>query len=159
MQFPTPPHRIVYRKGGQYLAAARVDNSRVVIDHTLYWAAASSVDEAQFLTAVLNSPSLTRLVAPFQPRGEHNPRHFDKLVWRLPIPLYAPDDEQHRRLVELAECAEQIAATTDVSTRRTFQAQRRLIREALEGDGVAADIDALVIDLIEAASPDISASG
>jgi hypothetical protein len=32
-QFPPPQHRITYTKGGMYLAAARIDDPRVVIDH------------------------------------------------------------------------------------------------------------------------------
>ena len=148
MQFPTAPHRIVYTKGGQYLAAARIDDTRVVIDHKLYWAAAASLDEARYLTAILNSPALTRLVAPMQSRGEHNPRDFDKYVWRLPIPLYAPSDDRHQRLVALAERAEGVAAEVDVSSLRTFQAQRRRIREALDAEGLAAEADALVTELV-----------
>lgn len=148
MQFPAAPHRILYTKGGQYLAAARIDDPRIVIDHTLYWATAVSVDEARFLTAILNSSELARLVTPLQARGEHNPRHFDKHVWRLPIPLYIPENDDHRRLVELATRAEEVASATDVSTPKTFQAKRRLIREALSEDGVAAEIDTLVVSLV-----------
>jgi hypothetical protein len=59
-----------------------VDDTHALLDHKLYWAAASSVEEAQYLTAVLNNPALTQLLAPMQSRGEHNPRDFDKLVWR-----------------------------------------------------------------------------
>jgi hypothetical protein len=61
-----------------YMAAARISDRSAVIDTTLYWAAVADVDEARFLTAVLNSETLTRLVRPLQARGEHNPRHFDK---------------------------------------------------------------------------------
>ena len=83
-----------------------------------------------------------------QSRGEHNPRDFDMLVWRLPIPLFEPAEAAHKVLVELAAKAEEIAAETDVSAHRTFQAQRRVIREALESQGVSQAIDALVVDLL-----------
>lgn len=148
MQFPTAPHRVVYTKGGQYLAAARLEDQRVVIDHKLYWATVASVEEARYLTAILNSPALTRLVAPLQSRGEHNPRDFDKYVWRLPIPIYDSTYDQHRQLVELAAQAEEIAAEVDVSSFSTFQAQRRRIREVLDEDGVADKIDLLVLELV-----------
>ena len=85
-----------------------------------------------------------------QSRGEHNPRDFDKLVWRLPIPLFDPEDGDHRRLSELAAQAEAVAAATDVSGKSTFQAQRRLIREALEREAIAAAIDAVVLGLLSA---------
>lgn len=151
LQFPAPPHRVVYSKGGQYLAAARVDDPRVVIDHTLYWATVSSVDEGRYLAAILNSPALTQLIAPLQPRGEHNPRHFDKLVWRLPIPIYDAAEPTHQQLVEFARRAEEAAAATDVSALSTFQAQRRRIRQGLEAGGVLGAVDAVVVKLIEGA--------
>ena len=40
------------------------------------------------------------------------------------------------------------AAATDVTAKRTFQAQRRLIREALEREGIADSTDALVLRLL-----------
>jgi hypothetical protein len=147
-QFPTAPHRVLYTKGGQHLAAARIDDPRVVIDHTLYWASATSLEEARYLATILNSPALTRLIAPFQLRGEHSPRHLDRLIWRVPIPLFKTGDRTHGCLVELAERAEVVAAGIDVTGVRTFQAKRRLIREALESEGVAEEIDTLVVDLV-----------
>lgn len=69
-----------------YLAAARVSDPAAVIDHKLYWATASTIGEAQYLTAILNSDVLTQLVRPLQARGEHNPRDFDKYIFQLPIP-------------------------------------------------------------------------
>jgi SAM-dependent methyltransferase len=144
LQFPTPPHRVVYTKGGQYLAAARIEDQRTVIDHKLYWATASSVDEAQYLTAVLNSSELTRLVAPLQARGEHNPRDFDKQVWQLPIPIFDNAVALHVELAELAARAEEIAARVDVTRKRTFQVQRKLVRQELGRAGVLPAIDDLV---------------
>lgn len=147
-QFPTPGHRVLYAASGQYLAAARLEESRAVIDKKLYWGAAGSLQEAQYLIAILNSPAITELLAPMQSRGEHNPRDFDKLVWRLPIPLFDPDDALHRQLVELAEQAEAVAAGVDVSAHRSFQVQRRLMREKLDGAGLAGAIDHLVLELL-----------
>jgi hypothetical protein len=153
LQFPTALHRVLYTSSGQYLAAARTNDPLVVIDNALYWAAATSEEEALYLSAVLNSPSITSLLAPLQARGEHNPRHFHKLVWRLPIPLFDPDVDDHRRLAELAVKAELMAAEVDVSAHRTFQAQRRLIREALEHEGLAQAIDACVLTLVSQPAP------
>ena len=148
LQFPVARHRVLYAASGQYLAAARLGDEPAVIDTKLYWAAASSIEEARFLTAVLNSPSVTRLVTPMQSRGEHNPRDIHKQVWRLPIPLFDPADDVHKPLVELAAKAEALAAATDVTAKRTFQAKRRLIREELARVGIADAIDALVLRLL-----------
>jgi hypothetical protein len=86
-----------------------------------------------------------------QRRGEHNPRHVGKKVFDLPIPLYNPHDAVHARLVSLSVHAEQVAAATPLPEIR-FEVQRRKIREALESDGVAAEIDAIVKSLLEQGS-------
>jgi SAM-dependent methyltransferase len=153
LELPPAPHRVVYTKGGQYLAAARLEDTRALVDHKLYWATVTSVEEGRYLTAILNSDAVTRLVAPLQSRGEHNPRDFDKQVWRLPIPIYDASLERHRELVELAEAAEAAAAAVDVGAARTFQAQRRLIRQALATAGLATRIDEIVVALVGAAAP------
>lgn len=146
-QFPVPRIRVVYAKSGMYMAAAVVYDSVSIIDHKLYWGAMESIDEARYLTAVLNSTTLTLAVRPLQGRGEHNPRDFDKYVWRLPIPAYDPSDSAHRWLVACAERAEAVAAGVELPAVR-FEVQRRSIRRALEADGVATDIDAIVKELL-----------
>lgn len=148
-QFPAGPHRIVYSKGGMYLAAARISDPNIVIDHGLYWAAASGIDEARYLTVILNSSTLLELVRPLQARGEHNPRHFDKYVFKVPIPLYQLDDPAHARLVALGERAEDVAAGVELPA-VSFQTQRRRIREALVLDGVSKEIDEHVRQLLTA---------
>jgi hypothetical protein len=149
LQFPAAPNRVVYTSGGQYLAAAHVDDQRAVIGSDLYWAATATPDEARYLTAILNSPAITRLVAPMQSRGEHNPRHFHKYVWRLPIPIFDGENPLHQRLVTAAALAEEVAAAADISGIRTFQAQRRLIRQELEAEGLAQQMDEAVLAIID----------
>jgi DNA-binding transcriptional MerR regulator len=131
-QFPVPAHRGVYSASGMYLAAAWVSDPRAVIEHKLYWAPVSGMEEARYLTAILNSDVLTELVRPLQARGEHNPRDFDKYVFELPIPLYQPAHEEHRRLVALAEHAEQVAQAVELPS-MDHPALRRRIRAALIG--------------------------
>ncbi len=86
-QLPGPAIRVVYSASGMYLAAAVLTGHMAVIEHKLYWAAAATLDEATYLTAVLNSNVLLQIVQPLQARGEHNPRDFDKYVWQAPIPV------------------------------------------------------------------------
>lgn len=148
-QFPAPPYRVVYSASGMYLAAATITDPTAVIEHKLYWGSAASLDEARFLTAVLNSETVTLAVRPLQGRGEHNPRDFDKYVWQLPIPIFDPTDPLHMKLVALAERAEQVAAGVELPQVR-FEALRRRVREALTGDGVAKAIDDAVNLLLAA---------
>lgn len=151
-QFPAPEHRVVYSKGGMYLAAARVSDPSALIDHKLYWAAASTIGEARYLTAILNSDVLTQLVRPLQARGEHNPRDFDKYIFQLPIPLYDPGNPEHRQLAELAERAEKATAVLELPPGVSFQAQRRRIREALSRSGLGGEINNLTSALLAPAS-------
>lgn len=126
-----------------YVAAAVVSDPQAVIEHALYWGTMADVEEARFLTAILNSTVLTTAVRPLQRRGEHNPRHFDKYIWRLPIPFYDPSDSTHRTLVTLAERSERVVASVDLRAVR-FETQRRQVRAALEEDGVSLEIDEIV---------------
>jgi hypothetical protein len=142
-QFPAAAYRVVFNKSGMYLAAAVLEDQSAIIDHTLIWGGVETSDEARYLTAVLNSTVVTNAVQHLQVRGEHNPRHFDKYVFQLPVPLYVADNERHRQLVTLARRAEGIAegiSLPDVS----FEAQRRRIRQVLETQGITAEIDAIV---------------
>ena len=141
-------HRVVYGGSGMYMAAAIVSEPSAIVEHQLYWGLMDSLEEARFLTAILNSTVVTMAVRHMQKRGEHNPRHVGKKVFSLPIPLYDADDAAHAQLVALAEHAQRIAATTDLPDIR-FELQRKCIREALERDGVAADIDAIVKTLLD----------
>jgi SAM-dependent methyltransferase len=142
-QQPTTGRGVVYTKSGLYLTSASVVFGRALIDHQLYWARTENHEEARFLTAFLNSSTLTAAVKPLQSRGNFGPRHFDKYVFQLPIPRYDPLDNAHRWLVALAERAEEVAAGVELPNIR-FDALRRRIRKALVADGVAADIDAIV---------------
>jgi hypothetical protein len=150
-QFPVPVHRIVYTKSGMYLAAASISDPTAVIDHKLYWAAAATETEALYVTAVLNSTALGALVRPHQARGEHNPRDFDKYIWKLPIPLFDETQQLHRDLAVLASHAEAVANEVVLPTGRRFEVWRRKIREALVQDGVADALDAYVRHLLGSA--------
>jgi SAM-dependent methyltransferase len=140
--------RVVYTKAGTLLSAAMLDDPRLVIDHKAYWAAARSIDEARYLTAILNSGLVLQRIIPMQPRGWRDPRDFDNLVWELPIPEYDRRDALHRQLAAAAAQAESVAALVTLREGAHFMRQRRVIRNALAADGIAGRIDALVSSLL-----------
>lgn len=152
-QFPPAPHRVVYSKAGNRLASARISDLDVFIDHMLYWAAAASVDEARYLTAVLNSQVVLDRVAPFQSRGAFGPRHFDLYVFYVPIPLFDANNPAHMEIAALASRAEEVAAATDIPAGTQFQAARRRVRTALDEDGVGADIEEAISELLPPMTP------
>jgi hypothetical protein len=139
---------VVYNKAGTLLSAAILDDPRLVVDHQAYWAVARSIEEARYLTAVLNSAAVLTRIAPMQPRGAGGRRHFDNLAWELPIPEYDGREVLHRELAESAAQAERIATIVPLRERAHFTSQRRAIRNALAEDGIATTIDALVAQLL-----------
>jgi hypothetical protein len=141
--------KVVYAGSGTLLNAAIVEESRIIVEHSAYWASVRDVHEAQYLTAILNSSVVLARVIPMQPRGWRDPRHFDNLVWELPIPEYDRRNALHRELAGAAATAEQVAASVVLTEGAHFMRQRRAIRDALAADGIAAVIDRLVTQLLD----------
>lgn len=147
MLFRSVKHRVVYTKAGTRLAASRLDDQQQIVDHKLYWLPVRSKQEAQYLTAILNAPVTTEAVALYQSRGLYGGRDFDAYVWRLPIPIFDPQNALHLRLVDLADEAECLASEVDVCE-YGFQKVRGLIRDQLQTAGVMPQIDEAVADLL-----------
>jgi SAM-dependent methyltransferase len=148
-QFPVPKLRVVYAKAGTLLAATVVRDSSFVIDHMLYWSAPASEGEARYLAAILNSETTRARAAHWQARGQWGARHFDKVIFNLPIPRYDAKNKTHAALANAAAKAEKIAAAVALPEGVKFQRARKLVREALTEAGVAQDIDALVGKLLD----------
>jgi SAM-dependent methyltransferase len=147
-QFPLASERVVYSKAGTRVVAARVTDPHAIIDHTLYWAAVSSPDEGAYLAAILNSNTLDERVQPLMSEGLFGKRHADKYVFYTTFPMFEPEDPLHVQLAALGHRAETIAAAVDLPPSTSFTQARRSVRAALEGDGVAAAIDAEVDRLV-----------
>jgi hypothetical protein len=148
-QFGTTGLKVVYTKAGTLLSASILDDSRVVVDHKAYWAVARSIEEARYLTAILNSATVLARVIPMQPRGWRDPRDFDNLVWELPIPEFDRRQALHQELASAAAEAERVTAMVPLREGAHFMRQRRAIRDALAENGIAAVIDALVSPLLD----------
>jgi SAM-dependent methyltransferase len=148
-QFPIAPIRVVYTASGSKLAAAVLEDHGGVIEHKLYWGAVETLEEARYLTAILNAPVLGRIVAHYQGRGAFGPRDFDKYVWYPPIPLYDPHASVHRALASLGARGEEIAAAVDIPKGMGFQGARALIRAALATSGLFSEIDKQVVQILE----------
>lgn len=146
-QFPIQRERIVYNTSGMHLVASRLNDSRVVIDSSIYWATAASRVEAQYICAILNTATFTELVRPFMSYGKDE-RHFHKHIWQIPVPLFDPSDDLHIRLsVRGAELEESIGKL-DLKPGRHFAAIRRDIREFIAESEAGRDVEALVEELL-----------
>lgn len=148
-QFPLAPLRVVYAKAGTNPAACVVRDPRFVIDHMLYWSAPASEREARYLAAILNSETTRERAAKWQARGQWGARHFDKVIFNLPIPRFDASAEIHLALAKAGAKAEKLAAAVPLPDDVKFQRARKLVRDALTEAGAARDIDALVENLLD----------
>jgi len=73
-----------------------VETPEAVIDHMAYWAPARSIGEAHYLVGLLNAEYIRVRIEAMQPRGQGGARHFDNLMWELPIPEYNARDPLHQ---------------------------------------------------------------
>lgn len=148
-QFPIPKYRVLYAKAGTYPAACSLFGSFETIDHMLYWCSVDNKDEAQYLVSILNSDNLRSRAERYQVRGQFGARHFDKVMFNLPIPRFDPEIALHQDLAAAAEEAERMAAAVDLPEGVKFQRARRLVRDALTEAGIGPRIDALVARLLD----------
>jgi len=121
-QNPNLRYKVVYLANGTNLAATvvvdepyevevkggRVRVNGIIIENTLFLYQTDNVNEAHYLTAVLNSSILNELVKPMQARGGFGERHFHKKPLEFPIPKYDPNNPIHRRLSELGREAREV---------------------------------------------------
>lgn len=141
------PIRVLYPASGTRLCAGWLEDDDVIVEHQAYWLAAKSLEEAAYVVAILNSAIVLERVKDLQPVGQRDPRHFDNLVWTLPIPEFDPAEALHVDLAAASLHAASVAARVELPDVH-FTAKRRLIREALTEDGVAQSIERLVDALL-----------
>jgi len=147
-QFPIAKLRVIYGKAGTNPAAAMLRDRKAVIDHMLYWAEVDTVEEGRYLTAILNSETTRKKVEHWQAQGQWGARHFDKVMFNLPIQKFDAKKELHQNLSQAAEHAEKIAGAMNFEKGAHFTRIRASVREALYADGVGEKIDALVGQLL-----------
>jgi hypothetical protein len=146
-QLPPPRLRVIYNSSGMHVAAAKLRDSRGVLNNKLYWCAARSEEEADYLCALLNSPVTTEFVRPLMSYGKDE-RDVHKHVWKLPIPEFDTANRTLARLAELGALAERLAREVEVDPDLHFAASRRRVRERLVENPDAAEIDDLVYELL-----------
>ena len=147
-QFPAAPLRITYAASGTIPAACIVEDGRFVFEHQLYWAAISARGEAQYLSTIINSEKTRSLIAHLQSRGQWGARHFDKVMFNLPIPRFEDGNALHQDLSAAGAEAEKIAASVELPEDIKFRRARGMVRDALAADGIAETIDGLVARLL-----------
>jgi hypothetical protein len=131
-----------------HIAAARLNDTKAIVDHKLYWAAVSSEAEARYLCAILNSAIVTVKVRPLMSYGKDE-RDIDKHVWKLAIPTFDPGNQAHLELALMAERSEAAVGKLALDSEEHFSASRRKIREFLQASQTGQRIEELVSLLLE----------
>jgi hypothetical protein len=75
-------------------------------------------------------------------------RDIDKHVWKLPIPLYDPDDALHKRLSDLGQQEAQLVAALDLNVHGNFVTLRQRVRQALASTDCAHEVADIVTELL-----------
>lgn len=148
-QFPIAPLRVLYAASGSNPAACFLRNANAVVEHGLYWGRPNSENEGLYLVSILNSELTRKRIENLQARGLFGARHFDKVMFTLPIPRFSEANSLHLELAEAAREAELLAAGIEIVDGEPFQRARRTVREHLRADGLAGRIDELVRRLLD----------
>lgn len=148
LQLDQVQHRVVYTRSGQYLAACRLEEPAAIVDTSLYWTSVATVDEARYLTGILNSGPVHEVFSGLQSRGEHNPRDIHLLPFHAPFRRFDADNAQHSELVELSQRAEELVASLEFDLDKRFEVARKVTRTALEKAGLIHDINRVVSSIL-----------
>ena len=147
-QLPLSKLRVAYAASGALPAAIVLRDDTVVIEHILYWNIPSSEDEANYLATILNSEAARHRAEHYQARGQFGARHFDKVMFNLPIPVFDDKHALHRDLADAGRLAEEVAGQVELVEGERFQRARRRVRDALAEHGVGRDVEKLVDELL-----------
>lgn len=123
-----------------YVQGKQIPCSKTIIDQTLYWGRVSSEDEAIYITALINSPSVIDVIVAHQPRGAFGERHIHKLAFNR-TPRFDPTAPKHRAVVNatrelLAEWSvrrQKSDIQEFLTPEKHMITRRKKIRETLEG--------------------------
>ena len=88
------PVRVVYTKSGEPTAAILHEKSDLV-ENVLFWVPCKSLEEANYLLAIVNSEALRKTVEPLMTKGQFGARDLHNHLWKLPIPEFDPANELH----------------------------------------------------------------
>ncbi len=131
------PVRVVYTTSGEPTAALLSDNSSIITER-LYWITCKSIQEANYLLAIINSDALYEAVSSLMSRGQFGARDLHNHLWKLPIPAFDRSNELHAAISKVGRAAASGAARQLAKLRQeredlTVTIARRELREWLRG--------------------------
>jgi hypothetical protein len=148
------PVRVLYSGWGAPTAALLHDDDAIV-DYKLFWVACRDLAEAHYLLSVINSDALADGVNKYTtPNWAGKTRDLQKHLWKLPIPLFDPDDPLHVQVSEAGRVAtegavEQLGRLRQERDRVTVTIARREIRKWLRESKTGKAVEKVVKDLLD----------
>ncbi len=100
--------KVVYNNSGSVVNAAVVQGDFIVTGDLSFYST-DDLNEAYYLSAVLNSPLMTKQV-----KIKKSSRHIFKIPFEVPIKKFDINDKNHLKLAELAKKAQQISKTVTI---------------------------------------------
>lgn len=164
VQNPDIQYYVLYNVSGTYVTACvrgkepiefvvgeqKVKAKGFLADYVTYYFPTSNKHEADFLAAILNAPTVDKLIKPMQARGLWGPRHIVKKVLELPIPKFDAANPTHKRLAELGEeCSAKVKrwlASGGAGNITSIGKLRSMVRAMLKEE--LAEIDTLVEEIL-----------
>ncbi|MEN3336179.1 MAG: hypothetical protein V7641_5544 [Blastocatellia bacterium] len=108
------PYLVLYNSSAQdanATAVKRADSGlEFIVDHKAYVFTTFRLDEAYYLTAILNSSTPNQMMKDFQSRGLFGARDIHKKILDIYFPRFNGRDKTHSRLARLSETSHQKAA-------------------------------------------------
>jgi len=104
--------KVVYNNSGSVVNSAVVQGDFLITGDLSFYST-NNMNEAYYLSAILNSPLMTRQV-----QIKKSSRHIFKIPFEIPIKIYDRNNENHRKLAELAKKAHKISETTTLELKR-----------------------------------------
>ena len=150
-QFGLGKWLVVYNAGGENMYAMKTPPDQYIIEHGCFYIPCRSESEADYLSAMLNSPAML----PPLNNAKTSDLYFGLSIWkRVPIPKFNSKNKLHGKLAKLSKKATILSSKTYKSERAGGNklnnwAVSQLIQKALVKDGVAGQIDDLCKNIID----------
>ena len=155
-QMQREPVRLLYTKSGTPTAAV-LEDLNTLVDSTLYRIECRSLEEAYYLSVIINSTTLSKEVRALMSKGAFGARDLTKQLWRLPVPEYDNNEPVHAKLSSLGRHLHSQVQTQWTMVREerlalgktiSVKVARRVLREWLTKNPEAQKAELLVEQLM-----------
>ena len=151
-QFPISKLKVVYTASGTNVAAVLLEDSKGIIDTSLYYTIVDSKNEGLYLEGVLNSDSLINKIRDLQAQGQWGARHFHRHLLKPSIPKYNSKNKDHENIVNLTKEIRKIACNVEIDLSKYFITSRKKVRDEIKNREEWQKLNDLVSKLLESPS-------